>query len=143
MNKTGWMVHGPHMHLGVSVISSHDKNGSGVSLLQKKKTSSSDRKATGTNRIHSNYLEAYGMKCCYFWFHSKSNSWRVFFFCHHFGLSNFAVFQCNFNRFLCGKVFNLHLFRVRIFNDKAFFLPHGLKTFWSIVQLSHFYKNMY
>ena len=26
---------------------------------------------------------------------------------------------------------------VRIFNDKVFFLPRGLKTFWSIVQLSH------
>ena len=39
----------------------------GVPLLQK--TSSSDRKATTTTRMHSNYLEACGMQCCYFWFH--------------------------------------------------------------------------
>ena len=25
-----------------------------------------------------------------------------------FGLSHFGVFQCNFYRFLCGKVLNLH-----------------------------------
>ena len=29
---------------------------------------SSDRKATATNRMHSNDLEACGKKCCYFWF---------------------------------------------------------------------------
>ena len=40
-----------------------------VSLLQQ--TSSSDRKATATNRMHSNDLEACGKKCCYFWFHSE------------------------------------------------------------------------
>ena len=28
-------------------------------------------KATATNRIHSIYLEAFGKKCCYFWFHSE------------------------------------------------------------------------
>ena len=39
-------------------------------LLQQ--TSSSDRKATATNRMHSNDLEACGMKCCYFLFHSKA-----------------------------------------------------------------------
>ena len=37
-------------------------------LLQK--TSSSDRKATAANGIHSNDLEACVMKCCCFWFHS-------------------------------------------------------------------------
>ena len=37
-------------------------------LLQK--TSSSDLKATATNRIHSNDLEACVMKCCCFLFHS-------------------------------------------------------------------------
>ena len=35
------------------------------------KTSSSDRKATATNQMHSNDLEAFGKKCCYFWFHSE------------------------------------------------------------------------
>ena len=40
----------------------------GGSLL--KKTSSSDWKATATNRMHSSDLEAFGKKCCYFWFHS-------------------------------------------------------------------------
>ena len=28
-------------------------------------------KATATNRMHSNDLEACGKKCCYFWFHSE------------------------------------------------------------------------
>ena len=38
-----------------------------------KKTSSSDRKATATNRIHSNDLERCVMNCCCFWFHSVVN----------------------------------------------------------------------
>ena len=38
-------------------------------LLQE--SSSSDRKATATNRMDSNDLEACGKKCCYFWFHSE------------------------------------------------------------------------
>ena len=40
----------------------------GGPLLQE--TSSSDRKATATNQMDSNDLEAYGKKCCYFWCHS-------------------------------------------------------------------------
>ena len=43
--------------------------GAGGSLLQK--TSSSDWKATATNRMHNNDLEACEMKCCCFWFHSE------------------------------------------------------------------------
>ena len=39
------------------------------SLLQE--NSSSDRKTTATNQMHSNYLEACGKKCCYFLFHSE------------------------------------------------------------------------
>ena len=31
----------------------------------------SDWKATATNRMHSNDLEACRMKCCYLWFHSE------------------------------------------------------------------------
>ena len=45
------------------------KIGHGVPLLQE--TSSKDRKATATNRIHSNDIEACCKKCCYFWFHSE------------------------------------------------------------------------
>ena len=45
------------------------KFGHGGPLLQQ--TSSSDRKATATNRMHSNDLVACWMKYCYFWFHSK------------------------------------------------------------------------
>ena len=41
----------------------------GGPLLQE--TSSSDQKATATNQMDSNDLEAYGKKCCYFWFHSE------------------------------------------------------------------------
>ena len=33
--------------------------------------SSSDRKATATNQMDSNDLEACGKKCCCFWFHSE------------------------------------------------------------------------
>ena len=60
----------------------------GGPLLQE--TSSSDRKATATNWMHSNDLEACGKKCCYFWFHSEvkflTRFWRLF------GLSHFALF---------------------------------------------------
>ena len=89
-------------------IQGRAKIGQGGPLLQR--TSSSDLKATATNRIHSNDLEACGMKCCYFLFHSEvkflTRFWRLF------GLSHFALFKCNFYRFLCGKVFNLHSFCV-------------------------------
>ena len=46
-----------------------DQNRSWGPLLQE--TSSSDRKATATNQVESNDLEACGKKCCYFWFHSE------------------------------------------------------------------------
>ena len=42
------------------------------SLLQE--TSSLDRKATATNQMHSNDLEACGIKCCNFWLHSEVKS---------------------------------------------------------------------
>ena len=45
------------------------KIGQGGPLL--KKTSSPDWNAIETNQMHSNDLEAYWKKCCYFWFHSK------------------------------------------------------------------------
>ena len=45
------------------------KIGQGGPLLQE--TSSSDRKATATNQMDSNDLEACGKKCCYFLFHSE------------------------------------------------------------------------
>ena len=35
------------------------------------KNSSSDRKATATKQMYSNYQEAFGKKCCYFWFHTE------------------------------------------------------------------------
>ena len=51
---------------------------------------SSERKATASNRMHSSDLEAFGKKCCYFWFHSEvkflTRFWRLF------GLSHFGVF---------------------------------------------------
>ena len=56
------------------------KIGHGGPLLQE--TSSSDRKVTATNRMHSSDLEACGKKCCYFWFHSEvkfsTRFWRLF-----------------------------------------------------------------
>ena len=66
-----------HMHKDVLAIFAQGADpgrgkmghrGGGMSFLQI--TSSSDRKATATNRIHSNDLEACVMKCCCFWFHS-------------------------------------------------------------------------
>ena len=88
-------------------IQGRAKIGHGGPLLQE---SSSDRKATATNRMDSNDLEACGKKCCYFWFHSEvkflTRFWRLF------GLSHFCVFQCNFYRFLCRKELYLHLFCV-------------------------------
>ena len=48
-------------------IQGRAKIGQGGLLLQR--TSSSDLKATATNRMHSNDLEACGMKCCYYLFH--------------------------------------------------------------------------
>ena len=50
----------------------------------------SDRKATATNRMHSNDLETCGKKCCYFWFHSEVKFLTRFW--HLFGLSHFGVF---------------------------------------------------
>ena len=52
------------------------KLGHGGPLLQE--TSSSDQKATATNQLHSNDLEAYGKKCFIFGSIPKSNFWRVF-----------------------------------------------------------------
>ena len=84
------------------------KIGHGGPLLQE--SSSSDRKATATNRMDSNDLEACGKKCCYFWFHSEvkflTRFWR------RFGLSHFCVFYWYFYRFLCSKELYLHLFCV-------------------------------
>ena len=49
-------------------------------LLQE--TSSSDWKATATNQMDNNHLEACGKKCYYFWFHSEvkflTRFWRLF-----------------------------------------------------------------
>ena len=62
--------------------------GHGGPLLQE--TSSSDRKATATNQMQSNDLEACGKKCCYFWFHSEVKF--LTHFCCLSGLSHFALF---------------------------------------------------
>ena len=64
------------------------KIGHGGPLLQR--TSSSDQKATATNRMHSSDLEAFGKKCCYFWFHSEVKFLTRFL--RLFGLSHFGVF---------------------------------------------------
>ena len=90
-----WSTHGPlQVLLFFGQISpgadpGRGKNRSrGGPLLQE--TSSSEQKATATNRMHSNDLEACGKKCCYFWFHSGvkflTRFWRLF------GLSHFALF---------------------------------------------------
>ena len=60
----------------------------GGPLLQR--TSSSDWKAKATNQMHSSDLEAFGKKCCYFWFHSEVKFLTRF--CRLFGLCNLGVF---------------------------------------------------
>ena len=66
----------PHMHQGVLTrstqgrIQGRAKVGDGGLLQQ---SAFSDWKATSTNQMYSNDLEAYGMKCCYFVFHSEVN----------------------------------------------------------------------
>ena len=64
----------PLMSSGVTAISTQrliqgraevGYQGGGGSPL---KTSFSERKATATNRMYINDVEACGMKCCYFWF---------------------------------------------------------------------------
>ena len=82
----GWSTQGPLqvlLFLARSVqgrIQGGAKIGHGGPLLQE--TSSSDRKATATNRMHSSDLETCGKKCCYFWFHSEvkflTRFWRLF-----------------------------------------------------------------
>ena len=54
--------------------------GGGVPLLQR--TSSLDQKATPTNQMHSNYLEAFGKKSCYFWFHLECKIQKEMMHCH-------------------------------------------------------------
>ena len=51
-------------------IQGRAKLGHGGPLLQR--TSSLDWKTTARNRMHINYLEAFGKKWCYFWFHSEA-----------------------------------------------------------------------
>ena len=72
------------------------------SLLQQ--ISSSDRKATATNRMHSSDLEACRKKCCYFWFHFEvlflMRFWRLF------GLVILLYFNAISIDFYAVKVFN-------------------------------------
>ena len=58
----------PYLPRGRSRAMQNRSPGGGCPFF--KETSSSDLKATATNRIHSSDLEACGMKCCCFWFHS-------------------------------------------------------------------------
>ena len=53
------------------------KIGHGGPILQE---TSSDQKTTTTNQMHSNDLEACGMKCLYFWFHSEVKLLTRFFY---------------------------------------------------------------
>ena len=96
----------PHMHSGVSARSTQGriqggtKIGHGGPLLQE--TYSSDWKATATNQMDSNDLEAFGKKCCYFWYHSKQNFWRIFdVFLDLVILANFNVISIHFYAVKC------------------------------------------
>ena len=73
----------PHMYHGVLAISvqgwiqGRAKIGHRGPPL-KKRTFSSDWRATATNRMHSNDLWAGWMKCCWFWFHSEVKFFDTF-----------------------------------------------------------------
>ena len=70
-------------------------------LLQR--TSSTDRKASATNQIHGNYLEEFGKKCFYFWFHLELKFWRVSDVCLDF--VNFVYFNAISTDFHAVKSF--------------------------------------
>ena len=57
------------LFFGQGRIQGGAKLGHGGPLLQR--TSFSDWQATATNQMHSSDLEAFGKKCCYFWFDSE------------------------------------------------------------------------
>ena len=67
-------------------------------------TSSSDRKATATNQMDSNDLEACGKNCCYFLFHSKvkflTRFWRLFGLIFAYFISSFIDFYA-VKSFIC------------------------------------------
>ena len=60
--------------------------------------------------MHNSDVEACGKKCCYFWFHSEVKFLTRFdIFLDFIILSYLNAISMDF---LCGKVFNLHLFCV-------------------------------
>ena len=109
----GWSIHGPLQvllffgQIRPGADPGWAKIGHGGPLLQE--TSSSDRKDTATNQMHSNDQEACGMKCFYFWFHSKvkflTRFWRLFWL-------SFCLIFMQILKILCFKVFNLQLYCV-------------------------------
>ena len=76
----------PHTFLCILTRSALVWSREGQKLMKEepffKKTSSSGRKATVTNRMRSIDLRRCGEKCCYFWLHSKvecfTHLWRRF-----------------------------------------------------------------
>ena len=84
------------------------KNRSRGPLLQE--TTSSDWKATATNQMDSNDLEACWKKCSYFWFRSEVKFLTLFDV--FLDLVIVANFNANFYILLCSKELYLHLFCV-------------------------------
>ena len=62
------------------------------------------------NKMHSNDLEAFGKKYCYFWFHSEVKFLTRF--RRLSGLCHFGIFECNFYRFLSALILcNFHVYK--------------------------------
>ena len=61
----------PYKRCCFSARSAEGRIQGGAKIGHRGSPSSSDRKATATNRMHSNDLEGCGKKCCYFSFHFK------------------------------------------------------------------------
>ena len=125
-----------YMHEDVSAISvpgriqGRAKISQGVPIL-KKTSFFLAQKATATNQMHSNDLEACGMKFCCFWFHSEVKFFTRSLYSGErqwpFGplvlLIHFALFNVIWLRFLCSKENNLHLFcKITMFVSGRFFI---------------------
>ena len=104
----GWSAQGPahalrcFSHIRPGADPGRAKIGQRGPLLQR--TVSSNWKATATNWMHSNDLEACGMKYCYFWFHSEVKFLTRF--RHRFGLivilSYFNAISVDFHAVKCS-----------------------------------------
>ena len=100
------------------LIPGRAKIGVGGGLLQE--SAFLDWKATATNQMYSNDLEACGMKCCYFLFHSE-----VIFLCVHCSQVSDSgllglLFACLFDFEASTLIINLELLQYKIMIETSY-----------------------